>query len=305
MAALTGARAGADVILAEEDNRMGGRLLAEVEDIDGKPAHVWAGEVLAELGAMDNVRLMTRTSVTGAYDQGTYSAIEKVSHHLARSQSLKAAHLPRECFWRINAKASVLAAGAIERPIAFKNNDRPGIMTAGAVRTYLNRYGVAPGERVTVFANNNDAHKTARDLAAAGVHIAAVIDSRHDAPDSDLFPVMKGAVVCNTAGRKRIESITVRSVAGEEEDPDGSAGHVRRLEPLGASDLPPERAPCLEPRAGRVSALRRRCAGHVCGRGRQWYLFHRRCPDRRVRTGGQGAGLCGALWRSNRHPDRR
>ena len=216
MAALTAARAGADVILAEEDNRMGGRLLAEVEDIDGKPAHIWAADTIAELGAMDNVRLMTRTSVTGAYDQGTYSAIEKVSHHLLRSQSRNAAHLPRECFWRINAKASVLAAGAIERPIAFKNNDRPGIMTAGAVRTYLNRYGVAPGERVTVFANNNDAHKTARDLAAAGVHIAAVIDSRHDAPDSDMFPVMKGAVVCNTAGRKRVESITVRSVSGEE-----------------------------------------------------------------------------------------
>ncbi|WP_420005612.1 sarcosine oxidase subunit alpha family protein [Arenibacterium sp. LLYu02] len=216
MAALTAARAGADVILAEEDSRMGGRLLAEVEEIDGKPAHVWVAEALAELEGMENVRLMTRTAITGAYDQGTYSALERVSHHLPPSQSLKTVNRPRECFWRIAAKASVLAAGAIERPIAFRNNDRPGIMTAGAVRAYLNRWGVAPGERVTVFANNDDAHRTARDLVAAGVHVAALIDSRHDAPDGEGFPVIKGAVVCDSAGRQRLESITVRSVNGEE-----------------------------------------------------------------------------------------
>ncbi|OIQ29837.1 MAG: sarcosine oxidase subunit alpha [Alphaproteobacteria bacterium MedPE-SWcel] len=216
MAALTAGRAGADVILAEEDSRMGGRLLAEVEEIDGRPAHMWAAEVIAELEQLDNVRLMTRTAITGAYDQGTFSALERVSHHLPPSQSLKTAHRPRECFWRIVAKASVLAAGAIERPIAFCNNDRPGIMTAGAVRAYLNRWGVAPGERITVFANNDDAHRTAQDLVAAGVQVTAVVDSRHDAPDGDGFPVIKGAVVCDTAGRRRLESVTVRSVRGEE-----------------------------------------------------------------------------------------
>ncbi|QAX30352.1 sarcosine oxidase subunit alpha family protein [Leisingera sp. NJS204] len=216
MAALTAGRAGADVILAEEDSRMGGRLLAEREDVSGKPGHEWAADVLAELEAMDNVRLMTRTAVTGAYDQGTYGALERVSHHLPRRHSLKGSHLPRECFWRIAAKHAVLAAGAIERPVAFRNNDRPGIMMAGAVRAYLNRWGVAPGERVTVFANNDQAHRTARDLHDAGVHIAAVIDSRHEAPDSGPYQVIKGAQVCGSAGRHRVDSITVRSVKGEE-----------------------------------------------------------------------------------------
>lgn len=216
MAALTAGRAGADVILCEEDSRLGGRLLAEDEEIDGKPAHAWAAEAVGELEAMDNVRLMRRTSVTGAYDQGTYAALERVSHHLPRSHSLKGSHLPRECFWRIAAKRTVLAAGAIERPVAFRNNDRPGIMMAGAVRAYLNRWGVAPGERMTLFANNDDAHRTARDLVKSGVHLAAVIDSRHDAPESDLYPVIKGAQVCNSGGGKQLESITVRSVRGEE-----------------------------------------------------------------------------------------
>lgn len=216
MAALTAGRAGADVILAEEDSRMGGRLLAEREEVGGRPGHVWAAEVLAELEAMDNVRLMPRTAVTGAYDHGTYGALERVSHHLPRTHSLKDSHRPRECFWRIVAKHAVLAAGAIERPVAFRNNDRPGIMMAGAVRAYLNRWGVAPGERVTVFANNDQAHRTARDLHDAGVHVAAVIDSRHDAPDGGPFQVIRGAQVCDSAGRQRLESITLRSVRGEE-----------------------------------------------------------------------------------------
>jgi sarcosine oxidase subunit alpha len=211
MAALVAARAGADVILADEDARMGGRLLAETGEIDGRPGHLWAGAVLAELAAMENVRLMPRTAVVGAYDGGTYGALERVGHHLARRDPA----LPLECFWRIVARASVLAAGAIERPIAFRDNDRPGIMTAGAVRAYLNRWGVAPGRAVTVFANNDHAHRTADDLVAAGVHVAGVVDSRHDAPLSPDYPVHRGAMVCATAGRRGLERITLRSISGE------------------------------------------------------------------------------------------
>ena len=212
MAALVAARAGADVILADEDARMGGRLLAETYSINGEPSHVWAADVLDELAGMENVRLMTRTSVVGAYDQGTYGALERVGHHLPRAND----GLPRETFWRIVARQSVLAAGALERPIAFENNDRPGIMTAGAVRAYLNRWGVSPGKTVTVFGNNDDAHRTARDLIDAGVHVAALIDSRHDAPDFAGVNLIKGAQVCGSGGRQGLESITIRSMSGED-----------------------------------------------------------------------------------------
>jgi len=212
MAALTAARAGADVILADEDSRMGGRLLAETYAVDGQPGHQWVDSVLDELRGMDNVRLMTRTAVTGAYDQGTYSALERVGHHKAT----RAPGAPLEIFWRIVAKQAVLAAGALERPVAFANNDRPGIMTAGAVRAYLNRWGVSPGKAVAIFGNNDDAHRTAHDLVAAGVHVAALIDSRHDAPMSDAFEVRRGAQVCDSSGRKGLESITIRSVSGED-----------------------------------------------------------------------------------------
>src|SRR6056297_1134525 len=128
-AALAAGRAGARVILADEDFRPGGRLNAETLEVEGMPGADWASGVVAELAAMDNVRLMTRTTVYGAYDHGTYGALERCTDHLA-----DAGGKPRQILWRIYSKRAVLTAGATERPIAFGNNDRPGIMLAGAVR---------------------------------------------------------------------------------------------------------------------------------------------------------------------------
>ncbi|WP_299625091.1 sarcosine oxidase subunit alpha family protein [uncultured Tateyamaria sp.] len=211
MAAWVAAQSGADVILADEDSVMGGRLNAETLDVDGKPGTDWAAEMVATLEAMDNVRLMTRTTVTGAYDSGTFGALERVCHHRDMPKGGV-----KETFWRIAARRSVLAAGAVERHIAFENNDRPGIMGAGAVRAYLNRWGVAPGKAVTVFANNDDAHRTAVDMQAAGVHIAGVIDSREDAQPLGDYPIYAGAMVTGSQGRHGLESITFEAQSGTE-----------------------------------------------------------------------------------------
>ncbi|MFT4148977.1 MAG: sarcosine oxidase subunit alpha family protein [Paracoccaceae bacterium] len=204
MAALTAARAGADVILAEQGARMGGRLLDETLSVGGQTGAAWAAATLAELASLPNVRLMTRTTVTGAYDNGTFGALERVALHVQPESGA-----PRECFWRIVAKRSVLAAGALERSIAFENNDRPGVMLASGVRSYLNRYGVAAGKKVVVFANNDDARRTARDLVAAGVEVT-LIDSRPSAPVAENFPVHHGAVVTGTRGRHGLTEVQVR-----------------------------------------------------------------------------------------------
>ena len=205
MAALTAARAGAEVILADETPLLGGRLLSEGGTIGAEPAAIWAAGVEAELRSLPNVRIMTRTTVTGAYDGGTYGALERVGLHKSARPNL-----PRECFWRIVAGRTILASGAMERPIAFPMNDRPGVMLASAVRTYLNRYGVATGKRVTLFANNDHARATARDLIAAGVQVAAIIDPRPDASSLEDCPVHLGAEVVDTRGRHGLREITVR-----------------------------------------------------------------------------------------------
>ncbi len=200
MSAWTAAQAGADVILADEDTRLGGRLIAEVEEVDGQPGHAWAEAMQARLAAMANVRVMTRTAVVGAYDHGTYGALER----LAPGRALKG------CFWRIAAKRAVLAAGAIERPVAFANNDRPGVMMAGALRAYVNRWRVCPGRRVAVFANSDAGHRTVRDLQASGVHVSALIDARADAVCDLDVPFYANAQVCGSGGRKALESVSFR-----------------------------------------------------------------------------------------------
>ena len=206
MAALTAARAGADVILADEDTVLGGRLNAETIEVDGLAGRAWVAELVAELAAMDNVQIMTRTTVTGAYDGGTFGTLERV----------RGAGGPKACFWRIVARRTVLAAGALERPIAFANNDRPGIMTAGAVRAYANRWCVAPGRSVAVFGNNSDAHRTVADLLDAGVHVSALLDARSEATCDLDVPFYPGAQVVNTQGRKGLEEIVAETAQGRE-----------------------------------------------------------------------------------------
>jgi len=174
MAALAAGRTGARVILCDEHFDLGGRLLSETQLIDGKPAHDWVRAAVAELRAMPEVQILSRTSVFGAYDTGTFAAVERVADHLPKPR----AHQPRQRLWRIVAKQCVLAAGATERPIVFGNNDLPGVMLASAVRTYINRFGVMPGKTAVIFANSDEAATTARDLATVGVRVAAIVDSR-------------------------------------------------------------------------------------------------------------------------------
>jgi sarcosine oxidase subunit alpha len=216
MAALAAARSGARVILCDEDFRIGGRCLSESHAIDGRDAAQWAQSVEAELAACPEVKLLRRTTVFGVYDGGTYAALERVNDHLPEPPPYE----PRQRLWRIIARHAVLAAGAIERPIVFGDNDRPGVMLAGSVRSYIHRFAARPGSRAVVFGNNDDALKTVESLNAAGIEIAAVVDSR---AESDAAvgaalraeaPLVTGAVTA-VHGRSRVSAVEVRDRDGK------------------------------------------------------------------------------------------
>src|SRR4051812_12844706 len=212
MAALAAGRAGARVILADEDFRLGGRLLAERYEIDGKPSVEWGAAIEAELAAMPDVRIMRRTTVTSLFDRGQYAALQRVNDHVA----LPPEHEPRQRLWKIVARRAVLAAGAHERTIAFGNNDRPGVMLAGAVRAYINRYAAAPGRRIAVFTNNDDGWRTAADAHAAGIEVT-VVDSRAEPPGQFAalgIRALTSAEVSHVHGRVGVEAIDVVDAAG-------------------------------------------------------------------------------------------
>lgn len=216
-AALAAGRSGARVILCEDDFVLGGRLLAEQHEIDGRSGQAWAQQIEAELNALPEVRIMRRTSVLGLYDGNTFGALERVADHLP----VPPPHLPRQRFWRIVAKRTVLASGAIERPIVFGGNDRPGVMMASAVRTYLNRFAVATGKRAAVFSATDSGWSTALELAAAGVAVEAVIDVRPQVASSLMERAHKAGIrvaldsqVIDTRGTHGLRGITVRSRQG-------------------------------------------------------------------------------------------
>ena len=214
MAALAAGRAGARVILADEDFRLGGRLLAERYEIDGKPGTEWVAEIEAELASLPEVRIMRRTAVTGVFDHGQYGAVERVNDHVP----VPPEHEPRQRSWKIVARRAVLAAGALERGIAFGNNDRPGVILAGAARSYINRYAAAPGRRIAVFTNNDDGWRTAADAHAAGIEVAAVIDSRAEPPGQFAalgIKALTGAQVSHVHGGQGVQAIDVVDAAGQ------------------------------------------------------------------------------------------
>ena len=211
-AALAAGRAGARVILCEEDFRLGGRLLAEYRHVDGLPGASWADRAEAELATLPEVRVLRRTSVFGVYDGGTYGAIERVSDHLPRPPE----HQPRQRLWQIVARRSINAMGAIERPIVFGGNDRPGVLLASALRGYVNRFAVAPAGSVAVFTSTDDGWKTAQDLLRADVPVEMVIDARPTIADELSRPVARAgtrilldAVVADVVGAAGVRRIDV------------------------------------------------------------------------------------------------
>ncbi|WP_174273106.1 sarcosine oxidase subunit alpha family protein [Sphingomonas bacterium] len=213
-AALVAGRAGLRVIVADADTRPGGRLLAERHVIDGMTGDAWAATIADELAALPNVRLLSRTTVFGAYDGHEYGAIEHICDHVAVSRGQ-----PRQRLWKIVARRAILATGAIERPLVFGGNDRPGVMTASAVSTYVNRYAAAPGEAGVVFTTTDSGWTTALDLIAADVGISAVIDPRDTLPAAagevraSGVEIMGGAVVTDVCGRT-VKAVDVRTADG-------------------------------------------------------------------------------------------
>ena len=209
-AALNAAKAGLDVWLVEQDWELGGDLLASGDPaLEQKRLDLVAG--LQQAG----VRVMTRTTAFGLYDYGTAGLLERVTDHM----SSPADYLPRQRFWTLRAKHTIVAAGALERGFAFGNNDRPGIMNASAGRVYLNRYGVLAGQNIVVATNNDSAYGTAVALANAGAQVS-LFDAR-TAIGGDLMRIVgearvhvhTGTVPFNANGRKGIGSIEIAESA--------------------------------------------------------------------------------------------
>jgi sarcosine oxidase subunit alpha len=213
VAALTAARSGARVVLVDDQSEAGGSLLGSQGGLDD-----WISAVVTELKSLPDVKVLQRTTAFGYYDDGFVLALEKRTDHLGAAAPAGKA---RQRIWRIRAKQVIVAAGAHERPVIFADNDRPGIMLAGAARTYLHRYGVLAGRRVVVFTTNDSAYAAAVELADAGAEVAAVVDARTEIPQfwagecaARGIEVRAGQVVTGTSGNGHLSSAHVATFTG-------------------------------------------------------------------------------------------
>lgn len=215
MAALLAARSGARVILADEQSEFGGSLLFANELIDGRPATDWVAATVKELEANELVTLLSRACAFGYYDHNFIAIAEHCTDHIGAARSV------RQRLWRVRAKQVVLAQGAFERPLVFCNNDRPGVMTASAVSTYINRFAVCPGRRAVVFTNNDSAYQAALDLQRAGATVIVVDSRRHGAgalgslASEAGIPVLQGHVVADVIGKRHVSGVSVAQWSGD------------------------------------------------------------------------------------------
>ncbi|MDP3526927.1 MAG: FAD-dependent oxidoreductase, partial [Hoeflea sp.] len=213
MAALAAARAGARVVLCDENADFGGRLLRDRVEIGETDGPGFAASVIAELAGNPNVRLLKATTVFGAYDSGVFGAVERRDGEASG---------PAQRIWRIAANRAVLAAGAEERPLMFGGNDRPGVMMASAMRGLANAQAIRPGDHVAVFATGASGHETARDLLGRGLEVT-LIDARAEVPEAELSAskgarVLSGQVVADAKGGKTVTGIeAVERATGKRE----------------------------------------------------------------------------------------
>ena len=218
MAALAAAKSGARVILTDEQNEFGGSLLASTASIDGAPAAEWAASAVAELQDLEDCVLLPSGTVFGYHDHNFLTIAQRCAGHPDRPDGGGV----RERLWRVRARQVVLAQGSLERPLVFCNNDRPGVMLASAVSTYVNRYAALPGRRAVVFTNNDSAYQAAIDLVGAGAEVAAIVDSRPGGAGAAGtraqalgIPVLAGHVVSDVAGRRRVRGARIARWNGD------------------------------------------------------------------------------------------
>ena len=206
------------VLLVEQENQTGGSILSSNDydnKISGKSQIEWKNKILDNLNKLNNVKIITNTTLFAYMHYNFLLAIQD----LEPNKGIDKTNAIRQVVWKIRAKKVILATGSIERPLTFKNNDRPGIMLANSASKYLNGYGVNLGKQIVIFTNNDSAYQTAIDFHNKNINIVAVIDVRNNL-EGELplkvknlgIKIYTGSIISNTSGRKKIKNVKIKKI---------------------------------------------------------------------------------------------
>jgi len=218
--ALSAVSSGARVVIVEQDHELGGSLLRQAAEIDRLDSDTWINRTRSALENASNVTVMTSSTVSGYYDHNVLTITDRSTDSIKR-------------FWKVRAKEVVLATGAIEQPLVFMNNDRPGIMLAGAAMEYVNRYAVKPCDSMVVATNNDSAYAVAFSLHDNGVRVPAIVDVRTNIADNIAqqaiqrgITIMSGSVITNTVGSRGIVKVRVGALSADNKSVTSATGEI-------------------------------------------------------------------------------
>ena len=208
-AALAASGSGCRIILVDDQPEPGGSLLWDRTQIAEESGVDWVRRIGRQLADMGNVTILSRTTVVAAWDHGYFTATQHFGVDEDRETTQR--------LWKIRSRRTILATGAIERPLVFPNNDRPGIILADSARQYVNRYAVRPGEEAIIYTNNDSAYHAAVDLHEQGVAVRAIVDVREQPHDEVVCIAREKAIdlycgyeIVGTRGCFRISGVTLR-----------------------------------------------------------------------------------------------
>ena len=211
-AALAAAERGLRVCVFERRPWMGGHDAWRVREFEGKPLWQRARELAARVRATENVRVFSRSPVTGVWGE-----------NLVTGFTVGGDDDPfRECHWECRASTVVVAAGCMDRPLVFSHNDRPGVMQPGAAWRLARTYGVSPGKAAVFSVGDDLGLEAAVDLARLGVEVRAVADSRRRGHDpallGELFdmgiPFVARWSAARARGGKRVKGCDLWGMSG-------------------------------------------------------------------------------------------
>ncbi len=222
LAAKNAAKNNYKTLLLDEKNELGGSTIYENDEsnkIDNKISSEWLKKEIEELKNIKNLEIKTRTSVAAYHQYNYLLARENLTDHLEKKDKTNKI---RQRLLKIRAKKVILATGALERPMVFNNNDRPGIMLSSAIKKYSDFYGVACGRKIVFFTNNDSAYESALSLNDKGIKVEAVVDIRKQSETNLEKRVIDAGIkiywehtVVDTSGYKRLKNVSIMKLSND------------------------------------------------------------------------------------------
>jgi sarcosine oxidase, subunit alpha len=207
-AALTAAEAGASVLLIEQQPYLGGALSWARFDLEGTRGWQMRRELINAVQRHPNIRVMTR-AVCNAWFTDNFLPVIQGSR-----------------LYKVRAAQVIVASGAYDQPVVFRNNDLPGIALTSAVQRMIKLYAVRPGKQAVVLTGNDDGYLAALDLHEQGIEVTALVDLRGAPHDRTLLtdllgkgiPCQLGSTVYEALhgkGTRHIIGVDIRRIAGK------------------------------------------------------------------------------------------